>query len=244
MKHKNNLKLLPAAKRIKIEAETRKQIKERIRKCRNKKKMENKESNSIDCTTPYSNKATLNRAVSRAKKYLPSTPRRRKVVVSKLAIEESLVEPKQLLFQSETDETNEDSDADVVEKFYEQDDISRIAPGKNDVMVIHTSNGEKITKQKRHLFTSLKEAHALFLQQHPSISLGSSKFAKLRPKYVLLNSKLPHNVCMCKYHENFINAVNSLSKVMVSVPPYTHDFPNQLICDTPTQNCWLKNCDQ
>ncbi|KAG8171901.1 hypothetical protein JTE90_017788 [Oedothorax gibbosus] len=209
-----------------------------------KQKKVNKESNSIDCATPYSNKATLNRAVSRAKKYLPSTPRRRKVVVSKLAIEESLVEPKQLLFQNETDETNEDSDAHVVEKlvekFYEQDDISRIAPGKKDVMVIHTSNGEKITKQKRHLFTSLKEAHALFLQQHPSISLGRSKFAKLRPKYVLLNSKLPHNVCMCKYHENFINSVNSLSKVMVSVPPYTHDFPNQLICDTPTQNAGLK----
>lgn len=240
MKQKYNLNNLPAAeKKKKKDAENKKRIRERVRKCREKK------SKLSECTTPYSTKSKLNRAVSRARKSLPSSPRRRKAVISKLAVDESIVKPKQL-FKNELDKNKDNSKPDVVdmvEKFYEQDDISRIAPGKKDVMVIY-ANGEKITKQKRHLFTSLKEAHALFLKNHPSISLGKSKFAQLRPKHVLLNSKLPHNFCMCKYHENFINSLNSLSRSIAHIPPYTHDFLNTLICDIATENCWLKKCDE
>lgn len=47
---------------------------------------------------------------------------------------------------------------------------------------------------------------------------------------------------MCKYHENFINSLNTLSKAILHLSPYTHDFPNTLICDRATENCWLKKC--
>lgn len=94
------------------------------------------------------------------------------------------------------------------------------------------------------MFTSLKEALALFKAKHPEISIGKSKFAQLRPENILPNSKLPHTVCMCKYHENFINSVNCLSKVVTNLPPYSHDFPNTLICKAPTENCWLKKCEE
>ena len=52
--------------------------------------------------------------------------------------------------------------------------------------------------QKRHLLYSLIETHALFLNEHPDIKGGLSKFTSLCPMNVLFSSDLPRNVCLCE----------------------------------------------
>lgn len=59
---------------------------------------------------------------------------------------------------------------------------------------------------------------------------------------MLLSSKLPHNVCLCKYHENFINAVNALHDASPTFPAYSHDLPEHFLCKGPTRDCWFNEC--
>ena len=73
--------------------------------------------------------------------------------------------------------------------------ISRQAPGRKDVVVIRGMNGEKSKVQARHLTTSINEVYAMFKEANPNIKIGRSKFADMRPKYVLL-SKSVTTQCM------------------------------------------------
>ena len=52
----------------------------------------------------------------------------------------------------------------IVENFYEQDDISRQAPGKRDTIVVHSNVGKE-TRQRRHLFMKVAEAYKLFREK-------------------------------------------------------------------------------
>ena len=89
---------------------------------------------------------------------------------------------------------------------------------------------------------SINEVYALFTDANPTIKIGKRKFAELRPKHVLLSSQLPRNVCLCKCHENFIMAVNSLNKVVHSFPQYDHHLPEKCICESATEKCWFNEC--
>ncbi|CAB3977243.1 Hypothetical predicted protein [Paramuricea clavata] len=132
---------------------------------------------------------------------------------------------------------------ELVKTFYQRDDISRQAPGRKDVINVQDKNGQKVSYQTRHLTSSVMETYALFCKEYPN-KIGKSKFAELRPKHVLLSSKLPHNVCLCKYHENFINAVNILHQVSPSVPLYTNEFPQSCLCNPVKRECWMNQCEQ
>ena len=54
--------------------------------------------------------------------------------------------------------------------------------------------------------------------------------------------QLPRNVCVCKYHENFINAVNALHKVNSTIPKYNESFTPNIVCDMATNECWFNKC--
>ena len=132
---------------------------------------------------------------------------------------------------------------DLVHNFYERNDISRQAPGRRDVITVREGKGKKGKKiQARHL-TSILETHALFCKEYPDVKVGKSKFAELRPKHVQLSSKLPHNVCLCKYHENFIMAINALHKASSSCPSYSHELPERFLCSEPKRACWMNECN-
>ena len=108
---------------------------------------------------------------------------------------------------------------------------------------IKLDDGSKIEKQKQHLVTSVKEAYNIWKSENPSRKIGKSKFSSLRQKYVLLTSQLPRNVCACKYHENFINAVNALHKVKSTIPKYGESFTLNIVCDMATDKCWFNKCN-
>ena len=82
----------------------------------------------------------------------------------------------------------------MVQNFYKRDDISRISPGKRDVVTVRDATG-KVKLQKRHMIMSIKETYALFKEERSHVKIGLSKFAELRPADVLLSSQTPVNVC-------------------------------------------------
>ena len=59
---------------------------------------------------------------------------------------------------------------------------------------------------------------------------------------MLLTSQLPRDVCVCKYHESFLNAVNALHKVKSTIPKYDESFTLSIVCDMVTGECWFNKC--
>ena len=53
-----------------------------------------------------------------------------------------------------------------------------------------------------YMLTSLREAHHLYSILHSANNIGLSKFCELRPSHLKLFEHIPHNVCICSYHEN------------------------------------------
>lgn len=127
----------------------------------------------------------------------------------------------------------------LVRNFYERDDISRQAPGRKDVVVIRSMNGEKSKVQARHLTTSINEVYAMFKEANPNIKIGRSKFADLRPKYVLLSSQLPRNVCLQIPRKPYYGCEYPEQSTWTCIPKYDHDLPEKLICTATTEDCWF-----
>lgn len=121
------------------------------------------------------------------------------------------------------------------------DSISRQSPGKKD-FVVSRQNGKKEHLQKRHLLFSLKEVHALFLRENPTIKIGLSKFSSLRPVNVLLSANMPRNVCLCQYHENIKLICDCLSKKIPDFPTYSGDFVDNFVCSSDAEECMLGKC--
>ncbi|XP_077976176.1 uncharacterized protein LOC144432038 [Styela clava] len=195
---------------------------------------------------PFKSALAFAKASARAKRMmrtaLPSTPNRQKAVVRKLYWE---ILDKEQQGNPSTDRKRRtgilESTVNAVADFYRRDDISRQAPGKKDVISIK-KDGFTERLQTRHLTSSIAEVYQIFRDEFPHLKIGRSKFAELRPKNVFLSSRLPHNVCLCKYHENFICAINSLHKVIPEFPSYTTNIVNTFVCASPNLECWKNVC--
>ena len=227
-----------------LQEKLRRETRARVSKHRASKKARNGVPASPH-TPPFKSAQSLGRAVSRARRALspalPSTPKRKHAVwqklINKYGDTTSSAENTPIRSIAIAKETK-----DLVRNFYERDDISRQAPGRKDVVTIRSENGGKTKLQARHLTTTINEVYAMFKESNPDIKIGRSKFSELRPKHVLLSSQLPRNVCLCKYHENFIMAVNTLNKEFGHIPKYDHDLPAKLVCAAATDDCWFNRC--
>ncbi|KAJ4444344.1 hypothetical protein ANN_06136, partial [Periplaneta americana] len=187
---------------------------------------------------PYKNKRTLGKATARVKRVLSNSPRKKSAVIKNLY--ETYNEPLPQSKNSRKSTSLTPETVKAVTEFYLRDEISRQAPGRKDVITVREAFG-KNKMQIRHLMFSIKVAHEIFSTENGKI-IGKSKFAELRPKHVLLSNKLPHNVCLCKYHENFINAISVLHKIVPHFPEYNKNLPESFVCENPKQECWNGNC--
>ena len=100
-----------------------------------------------------------------------------------------------------------DEAVSAIRQFYQRDDISRQAPGRKDAVTMrdkHETDGSITKIQLWHLTSSVAENYALFCSEYPDLKVGRTKFYELRPSHLLLSSKLPHNVCLCREHKHFI----------------------------------------
>jgi len=90
---------------------------------------------------------------------------------------------------------------ELVRKFYESDEISRLMPGKKDCVTVRV-NGEKEVLQKRLLLCNMAEAHRKFKDDNANDKVGFTKFTELRPKNVVLaGASGTHSVCVCTIHQ-------------------------------------------
>jgi hypothetical protein len=137
----------------------------------------------------------------RAKKVLPQNTSRQQRVVYCLA---NAICPN-VLKSAQASQKRERVSLEICEtlkSFYLRDDISIIMPGHADTIAVR-EGGLKITMQKRFLTFSLREAYIEFVKENGKI-VSRSYFCEHRPKNVLLYSDIPHNVCACRMHEDFI----------------------------------------
>lgn len=70
-----------------------------------------------------------------------------------------------------------------------------------------------------------------------------SFFYQNRPKHVKLTSEHPHNMCLCSYHGNFIEAVAALHKCVPTLPDYKSGFIQLFLCKESSMDCWFSTCD-
>ena len=71
----------------------------------------------------------------------------------------------------------------LVENFYQDDEYSRMMPGKKDYVSIGKDRKERIHVQKRLLLSNLNELYTEFKKINADIKIGFSKFCTLRPKW-------------------------------------------------------------
>jgi hypothetical protein len=103
---------------------------------------------------------------------------------------------------SKPGKTIDENTAEKIRAFYLSEDMSRVMPGSKDYVSV-SINGERSHVQKHLVLCNLKEAFASFKDNHPSVKIGFSKFAELRPKQcVLAGSSGTHSVCVCTIHQN------------------------------------------
>ena len=82
--------------------------------------------------TPYRNKSSLGRAARRVQSVMPDSPRKQQAIFTHLA-------PKVLGFSVQPQEKTKPTEKEVetlVKKYYVDDVISRVMPGKTDTMAI------------------------------------------------------------------------------------------------------------
>ena len=87
---------------------------------------------------------------------------------------------------------------------------------------------------------SLSEAYKN-LCQTTDITISRSKFCELRPKHIKLFDQIPHNVCVCLYHENIRLLLLALQDES-PLPENTSQFTELMVCDTDNKKCMTQEC--
>lgn len=225
--------------------------KETERKRKYRQKIKEQESRPIgDTTIPeigsFKCPQSLGKAVTKVKRVLPFSPRKRTAVLRKLVYESSPQAAKTLFDKSPKQNTKSSISQDNISKvheFYNSDDISRQAPGIRDVKSIKDpTSGKRITIQKRHMNMTVQEAYALFKIDNPTVEIRKSKFYELRPKNIDLASQMPHNVCVCKYHANFNFLIEAISRKDIFFPSTHSDLLSLTCCDLENEKCMNGEC--
>ena len=184
---------------------------------------------------------SLGKAKKKLVPHLPKSPRKRVAVIAALATDAGISCGK--IRRSDTGGHTMDKELiDKVTNFYLK--TSWICPGKNDVVIVRKPGKEKTKLQKQYLLTTLKAAHAIFLDEHPDKKISFSKFADLRPPQVQLQRDVPHNACLCKYHENVRMLLQSLNKSGLNIPTSFRDFIALIVCNQDNENCMDGSCMQ
>ena len=149
---KNNIR---SPRKVAIE---KKNVRDRVRLHRLKKKLATKAKSSsnteqIESEYVYKTPQSLGKAVKKVSRQLPSSPRKRKAVISKI------VETTKLTFNKAKDANGNNqipaTAIEEVKEFYFHDSISRQSPGRKD-FVIFRNNGKKSKLQKKVLDLVIK----------------------------------------------------------------------------------------
>jgi hypothetical protein len=134
----------------------------------------------------------------------------------------------------------------AVVDFYRSDETSRVFPGKRNCVTVN-EHGEKVAKRRRLLLFNLREGYKFFKEQFPSIKIGFSKFASLKPKECVSTSSCygTHSVCVCMYHQNvklLFEPLKKLNSFDANIETYKN-LQAIGLCNGPLESCFLNECD-
>lgn len=129
---------------------------------------------------------------------------------------------------------------DIVQRIiahYENDEFTRIFPGKKDCIAVMTDEG-KVYKQKRLILNNLKELYLEYIKKYQDDDVGFSKFCQLRPTWCKpVTASGTHSVCVCRIHQN--------AKLMTAALPGNEtykDILGRMVCSTENRECMLHLC--
>ena len=137
---------------------------------------------------------------------------------------------------------------DLVTEFYQNDEVSRVMPGKKDFVSVKQVDG-RVHVQKRLVLCNLKELYKHLKDRFPAEKIGFSKFAELRPKNCILTGVSgTHAVCVCTIHQNV-----KLMLIGAKIPQLTaedvepiltyHDGLARIIRNPALPKCYLGECN-
>ena len=126
-----------------------------------------------------------------------------------------------------------------IEEFYEQDNNSRLLPGKRD-----TVTKKACKKQKRLLCETMTVLHAKYLYEHPASPVSYATFCKKRPFWVVPPKLSDRDTCLCKRHSNVQLMADTLHREGVIASARPMEQCAQLVCDTDRKICMYGECDQ
>ena len=127
----------------------------------------------------------------------------------------------------------------LINEFYESDEVSSLLLGKKDCVSVKLTDGSKTRAQKRLLLSNLSEIYVHFKEENPNVSVGFSTFATLRPNwYVTVGASGSRSVFVCTYHQNVTLMLSAVNPALGY--KYVLSF---CVCDIHNQNCMLHHCD-
>lgn len=137
----------------------------------------------------------------------------------------------------------------LVTSFFTSDEISKLLPGKKDFVSVRDSvSNVRKHEQKRLVLGNLREIYEEFKKENPSIKIGFSKFAELRPKQcVLAGSSGTHTICVCTYHQNMKLIFENCSIAVLTKDSSTqlsncYDAMALMVCKDPNSKCYFSEC--
>ena len=110
-------------------------------------------------------------------------------------LQQPFVSPRSLRVSSEVSTS--------ISSYFLRPDVSVMMPGRKDNVIVR-KDGVKEVLQKRYLTTSLKEAYAQFVAENGKV-VSLAYFCQQRPPHVVTFGEIPHNICACRLHEDFIS---------------------------------------
>lgn len=125
-----------------------------------------------------------------------------------------------------------------VEEFFQEDQVSRMCPGKKDTVTFR-----KIKKQKRYLNDNLKNLYQSFKAAHPEILISYSTFCKYRPFWVLEPNYRLRETCMCIVHDNMALMITKLRSMNIINPISPSEMLKEICCDSSNEECLGRICN-
>lgn len=220
-----------------------KMVAERMRRMRAKKKMEKAGAENVAKTVPlvvspkiFMNRQTEGKALKKIENALPKNLDQRLLIIKKAA-EMYGFKVKDDTGLSLIPKPRTPMEIAITE-FYRRDDISRILPGRKDVINITEEDGTKKSVAKKFLTMTVEETHALFLKENPQYPVKRTKFFELRPRDVYRMTQRDQNVCACPICENM-----EFSFQAASLDITCKTFIENLLCKNITEICRAMDCE-
>lgn len=125
-----------------------------------------------------------------------------------------------------------------VQKFFEEDSVSRMLPGKKDFV-----RKGRVKKQRRILLDSLKNLHKRFLKEK-GFKISYTTFTRCRPFWVTFPKARDRETCACIRHENIEFLVVALKKANIIEYKTAYDLVKSVVCSTNRYKCMMNLCKQ